>query len=94
MGLRTMKTVEQRLASLEKELAKIPRRGRDLSRTEEDLRNAALQYARMKADGWYMSGHRSLVGDDERESFEETFLNAMKIAATAVLRELGIEEPK
>ncbi len=88
-----MSTIEKRLAALEQEVAGIPRRGKWLASYERDLREAALQFARVKT-GFYLESDGSRVAVSEREAadFVDLFRRGMETAAVAMLRELGIEE--
>lgn len=88
-----MKTIEERLADLEAEVAKIPRRGKWVGLHERDLRESALQYARIKTHGFILEtdGTRIILDPSQVDVMLAHFDRKMKRAGEDLLIELSME---
>ncbi len=89
------KTIEERIADLEAQIADVPRRGKWAKACEEDLLKHALQFARLKAHGMSIDdeGRRCLHNKPDADDLAAFYARLMQSDALAILRELSIEEP-
>lgn len=87
-----MKTIEERHAAIETELATIPRRGKFTSHFEREWREAALQFDSLKEHGFYMEdGVKIYPSAKERQEMADYFQRKIFARAVDLLTELGIE---